>query len=101
MQRHGATNLICDQVEYHPFLAQRAVLDRVRAHGMMLTAYCPLGQGRLASSRELAAIAERYGRFGTAEMDRLFAGGTLPAATEASLEEIEDRVLAAIATRLR
>ena len=46
------------------------------------------------------AIAERYGRLGTAEMDRLFSG-TLPAATEASLEEIEDRVLAAIGARLR
>jgi LAO/AO transport system kinase len=47
------------------------------------------------------AIAERYGRFGTAEMDRLFPGGTLPAAAEASLEELEDRVLAAIGTHLR
>ncbi|HWP67518.1 MAG TPA: protein kinase [Candidatus Limnocylindria bacterium] len=47
------------------------------------------------------AVAERYGRFGTAEMDRVFPGGTLPPAAEASLEELEDRVLAAIGARIR
>jgi len=47
------------------------------------------------------AIAERYGRFGTGEMDRIFPDGTLPDGSEAVLEELEDRVLAAIGTRLR
>jgi LAO/AO transport system kinase len=46
------------------------------------------------------AIAERYGRFGTEEMDRVFPAGTLPAAAAAALEELEDRVLAAIRGRL-
>lgn len=47
------------------------------------------------------AIAERYGRFGTDEMHRLFAGRPLPASDEAALEELEDRVLGAIRARLR
>jgi hypothetical protein len=46
------------------------------------------------------AIAERYGRFGTEEMNRVFPAGTLPDAAAAALEELEDRVLAAIRARL-
>jgi LAO/AO transport system kinase len=46
-------------------------------------------------------IAERYGRFGTDEMDRTFPGGALPEAAAAPLEALEDRVLAAIQGRLR
>ena len=55
-------DLLCDQVEYHPFLSQRAVLAAVRAHGMMLTAYTPLARGSVARDRTLAAIAHKYGK---------------------------------------
>ena len=47
------------------------------------------------------AIAERYGRFGTDQMDQVFPGHALPDGATATLEELEDRVLAAIAARLR
>jgi len=47
------------------------------------------------------AIAERYGRFGTGEVDRVFPGGKLPGPADAALEELEDRVLAAIGARIR
>jgi 2,5-diketo-D-gluconate reductase B len=58
----AAADLLCDQVEYHPFLSQRAVLAAVRAHGMMLTAYTPLARGGVARDRTLAAIAHKYGK---------------------------------------
>src|SRR6185437_12664036 len=41
IERHGA-DLLCDQVEYHPFLSQRAVLAALQRRGMMLTAYSPV-----------------------------------------------------------
>ena len=47
------------------------------------------------------SVAEGYGRFGLAELERLYPGGRLPPAQQASLEEIEDRVLAAIRARIR
>jgi LAO/AO transport system kinase len=47
------------------------------------------------------AIAERYGCFGTDEMDRLFPGQALPDSSTATLEELQDRVLTGIARRLR
>ncbi len=53
--------LACNQVEYHPFLAQDAVLKVTRAAGMALVAYCPLARGRVADSEVIRAIADRHG----------------------------------------
>jgi 2,5-diketo-D-gluconate reductase B len=55
-------DLLCDQVEYHALLSQKVVLDWLRAHDMMLTAYSPLAQGRLAGHPVLAEIGRRIGR---------------------------------------
>jgi 2,5-diketo-D-gluconate reductase B len=54
--------LLTDQVEYHPYLSQRAVLDEVRAQGMTLTAYSPLARGTLFSDPVLRRIGERHGK---------------------------------------
>jgi diketogulonate reductase-like aldo/keto reductase len=54
--------LVTDQVEYHPYLDQSKVLDACRRHGMVLTAYCPLGRGRLFNEPVLADIARAKGR---------------------------------------
>jgi len=39
--------LVCDQVEYHPFLDQSKLVAACRAHGMAVTAYSPLARGDL------------------------------------------------------
>jgi 2,5-diketo-D-gluconate reductase B len=54
--------LLVNQVEYHPFLSQRAVLEEARAQGMALTAYSPIAQGRVFADRTLARIGERHGK---------------------------------------
>ena len=54
--------LVTDQVEYHPYLDQSKVLAACRRHGMVLTAYCPLGRGRLFKDPVLAEIAQKKGR---------------------------------------
>jgi len=54
--------LICDQVEYHPYLNQGPVLAFLRNHDMMLTAYSPLGKGETAKDATLQAIGEKYGK---------------------------------------
>ena len=51
----------CDQVEYHPYLSQRAVIDVAHAHGMLVTAYSPLGSGGLLGDPLLAEIAASRG----------------------------------------
>ena len=54
--------LATDQVEYHPFLGQRTLLEACRAEGMALTAYCPLARGRVFQDPTLARIAQRHGK---------------------------------------
>jgi len=57
---HG-TKLACLQVEYHAMLDQSRLLEITRPAGMALTAYSPLGQGRLAEDPTLAAIGKSLG----------------------------------------
>lgn len=54
--------IACDQVEYHPFLGQHAVLAAARRIGAMVTAYCPLARGRVLDHPVLAEIARRHGK---------------------------------------
>ncbi|HZB89818.1 MAG TPA: aldo/keto reductase [Stellaceae bacterium] len=61
IETHGA-DILCDQVEYHPFLSQRAVLAAVARHGLMLTAYTPLARGRAQRDETLAAIGAKHGK---------------------------------------
>jgi 2,5-diketo-D-gluconate reductase B len=63
VDRIGA-DILCDQVEYHPFLDQRAVLGAARKHGLFLTAYSPVARGQAASDQTLAAIGRKYGKSG-------------------------------------
>ena len=58
----SAEPLVVDQVEYQPYLSQRAVLEALRANGMALIAYSPLAKGRVFRDRTLARIGERHGK---------------------------------------
>lgn len=49
------------QVEYHLMLDQSALLDYARTHDMALTAYTPLGRGRMLEEPAIQAIARRHG----------------------------------------
>ena len=61
IERHGA-DIICNQVEYHPFLPQRRLLEAMRRYGLMLTAYAPVARGRVFRDQTLTAIAKKYGK---------------------------------------
>lgn len=54
------TPLVCNQVEYHPFIDQTPVLSAVRDYGMALTAYCPIAQGRVFDEPVLKDIAKAH-----------------------------------------
>lgn len=53
--------IACNQVEYHVFLDQSVVLRYLRSRAIPLVAYCPMAQGRVTESRELARIGEKHG----------------------------------------
>jgi 2,5-diketo-D-gluconate reductase B len=50
------------QAEYHAHLDQTKLLDACRRRGLIFTAYCPLGRGRLLKDPVLAEIAARKER---------------------------------------
>lgn len=56
--------LVTNQVEYHPFITQHAVRERCRAHGLALTAYCPLARGRAFIDPVLSRIGRTHGKSG-------------------------------------
>jgi 2,5-diketo-D-gluconate reductase B len=54
--------LVCDQVEYHPYLGQPAVLEVARERDLMVTAYSPLAQGAVLRDPAIREIAGRHGK---------------------------------------
>jgi diketogulonate reductase-like aldo/keto reductase len=54
--------LVSLQAEYHPYLDQSKVLAFCRKAGLVFTAYCPLGRGRLFKDPVIADIARAKGR---------------------------------------
>ena len=54
--------LVTNQVEYHPFLDQKIILQAARDAGLALTAYCGMAVGRVLAEPALAEIASRHGR---------------------------------------
>jgi len=54
--------VVNNQVEYHPFLSQKPVLDFVRKHDMFLTAYSPLARGKVREDKVLREIADKHGK---------------------------------------
>lgn len=54
--------LVTNQVECHPFLDQRPVLNKLREHNVALTAYCPLAQGRVFSNDTLNYIGQQHSK---------------------------------------
>lgn len=54
---------ICvNQVEYHPYLSQKPVLDFTRKNKMALTAYSPVGRGKAIKDPVLKEIGLKYGK---------------------------------------
>jgi diketogulonate reductase-like aldo/keto reductase len=52
-------DLAANQVEYHPYLDQRALLDLMRERGLVLIAHSPLARGAVLNDPVLQEIATR------------------------------------------
>ena len=51
-----------DQVKFHPYHNQRALLDSCTAHDIRVTSYSPFGNGSLIGDRALQRIAGKVGK---------------------------------------
>ena len=54
--------LINNQIEVHPFLDQNTILADCERRGISVTAYCPLGRGRIPGHAVLDRIAKGYNK---------------------------------------
>jgi diketogulonate reductase-like aldo/keto reductase len=54
--------LVCNQVELHPYLDGSKVNAACKKHGMAVVAYCPIARGRLTGDTTLADIGRKYGK---------------------------------------
>ena len=54
--------LVCNQVEYHPYLDQTKVLNACRHHDMAVVAYSPIAKGRIKNDETLTAIGAAHGK---------------------------------------
>ncbi len=57
--------IVCNQVEYHPYLAQERVLAAARSRDAFVTAYAPLAMGKVQGDATLREIGERHGKTAT------------------------------------
>lgn len=51
--------VICNQVEYHPYIDQSLLKGWMDHNSLLMTAYSPLAQGRVFRDEEIKAIAQR------------------------------------------
>jgi len=54
--------LITNQVEYHPYLSQKTLIETARELGSSLTAWSPLAQGKIADDAVIGEIAKAHGK---------------------------------------
>jgi len=54
--------LITNQVEYHPYLSQKTLIETARELGSSLTAWSPLAQGKIAEDAVIGEIAKAHGK---------------------------------------
>jgi len=54
--------ILTNQVEYHPYLAQQALLKQFRAGGPFLTAYSPLARGKACRDKTVSRIAAQHNK---------------------------------------
>lgn len=55
---HASEPLVCNQIEYHPHLDQRRVVETCRRHGLAVVSYCPLGRGSVGGVMDEPAVKE-------------------------------------------
>ena len=56
----GDTAIFTNQVEVHPFLTNRKVVDAIQRAGLTVTAYMPLAVGKVLEDPTLKKLGEKY-----------------------------------------
>jgi 2,5-diketo-D-gluconate reductase B len=54
--------LVTNQIELHPYIDQRKVMEACRRHGISVTAYSPIARGKAQADGLLARIGKTHGK---------------------------------------
>jgi diketogulonate reductase-like aldo/keto reductase len=60
--RLSGDSLVCNQIEYHPFLDQTKVIAACRRHHMAVIAYSPIAKGDARNDAVLTRIGKAHGK---------------------------------------
>jgi 2,5-diketo-D-gluconate reductase B len=52
--------VVCNQVEYHPYISQQKLLTFMKEHHIFMTAYSPLAKGKVMKDAVLEKLALKY-----------------------------------------
>ncbi|MDI6826070.1 MAG: aldo/keto reductase [Candidatus Aenigmarchaeota archaeon] len=51
-----------DQVEFHPYLYQKELLEFCKKHDIVFVAYSPLARGKILDDKTIKELADKYGK---------------------------------------
>jgi 2,5-diketo-D-gluconate reductase B len=57
-----SSELVCNQIECHPFLGQSKVIAACKKHGMAVVAYSPIARGNANGNEVLERIGKAHGK---------------------------------------
>lgn len=81
--------LVNNQIEAHPMLDQSKLLAACNKLGLAVTAYCPIGRGKVAGTETLDRIGAKYGKSGAQVSLRwLIQQGLIPIPRTASPDKL-------------
>jgi 2,5-diketo-D-gluconate reductase B len=85
--------LVCDQVEFHPYLDQTKVRDACGRNGMAVVAYSPVAKGRIKNDQTLARIGQTHGKTATQVCLRWLVQQNVPAIPRTSrIERLSENI---------
>jgi 2,5-diketo-D-gluconate reductase B len=92
----GEGRIATNQVEIHPLMQNRPIVEHCRGRGIPLTAYSPLARGRVADNAEMQAIAAAHDATpGQIALAFLLAEGVVAIPTSSNRARIAENLAAA------